>query len=160
MSATPLFLDQGPLSGARHWGVAARVYRGACVNVLGLCHGPGGLIGLARPLASALSPGSGGGRHAKAFVSHDPDGALVEAVPMSTVVVGLAEIGDKTQIATIGLARAVRAFLSALGMMLANVPAVLIGDRIAEKLPERAIRITAAGVFAVLGLLIIARADG
>jgi putative Ca2+/H+ antiporter (TMEM165/GDT1 family) len=45
-------------------------------------------------------------------------------------------------------------------MMLANVPAVLIGDRIAGNLPVRAIRIAAAVVFAVLGLVTIARGGG
>jgi putative Ca2+/H+ antiporter (TMEM165/GDT1 family) len=44
--------------------------------------------------------------------------------------------------------------------MLANIPAVLVGNRIAEKLPLRAIRITAAVVFAALGVLTILRADG
>ena len=43
-----------------------------------------------------------------------------------------------------------------LGMMLANIPAVLIGDRIADKLPVKAIRITAAVVFAALGVLTFA----
>jgi Ca2+/H+ antiporter, TMEM165/GDT1 family len=61
----------------------------------------------------------------------------------------LAEIGDKTQIATIGLAARFAAFYpvvirTTLAMMLANIPAVLIGDRIADKLPVKAIRITAA----------------
>ena len=73
----------------------------------------------------------------------------------------LAEIGDKTQIATIGLAARFEAFYpvvigTTLGMMLANIPAVLIGDRIADKLPVKAIRITAAVVFAVLGVLTLA----
>ena len=49
----------------------------------------------------------------------------------------LAEIGDKTQIATIGLAARFEQFYpvvlgTTIGMMLANVPAVLIGDRIAD----------------------------
>jgi putative Ca2+/H+ antiporter (TMEM165/GDT1 family) len=42
------------------------------------------------------------------------------------------------------------------GMMLANIPAVLIGDRIADKLPVKAIRITAAVVFAALGAFTLA----
>jgi putative Ca2+/H+ antiporter (TMEM165/GDT1 family) len=68
----------------------------------------------------------------------------------------LAEIGDKTQIATIGLAAQFEQFYpvilgTTLGMMLANIPAVLIGDRIADKLPVKAIRATAAIVFAALG---------
>jgi putative Ca2+/H+ antiporter (TMEM165/GDT1 family) len=77
----------------------------------------------------------------------------------------IAEIGDKTQIATIGLAARFEEFYpvvigTTLGMMLANIPAVLIGDRIADRLPVRAIRITAAVVFAALGILTIARGDG
>jgi len=43
-------------------------------------------------------------------------------------------------------------------MMLANIPVVVLGDRLAGRLPIRAIRIVAAAVFAVLGLLTIARA--
>jgi putative Ca2+/H+ antiporter (TMEM165/GDT1 family) len=77
----------------------------------------------------------------------------------------VAEIGDKTQIATIGLAARFEQFYpvvigTTLGMMLANVPAVLIGDRIAGNLPVRVIRIAAAVVFAVLGLVTIARGGG
>jgi Ca2+/H+ antiporter, TMEM165/GDT1 family len=74
----------------------------------------------------------------------------------------LAEIGDKTQIATIGLAARFEQFYpvvlgTTLGMMLANIPAVLIGGKIADKLPVKAVRITAAIMFAVLGALILAR---
>jgi putative Ca2+/H+ antiporter (TMEM165/GDT1 family) len=75
----------------------------------------------------------------------------------------LAEIGDKTQIATIGLAARFEQFYpvvigTTLGMMLANIPAVLIGERIADKLPVKAIRIAAAVVFTVLGVLTVAGA--
>src|SRR5436305_9440069 len=70
----------------------------------------------------------------------------------------LAEIGDKTQIATIGLAARFELFYpvvigTTLGMMLANIPVVAIGDRIADKLPVKAIRLVAAAVFAALGVL-------
>jgi Ca2+/H+ antiporter, TMEM165/GDT1 family len=70
----------------------------------------------------------------------------------------LAEIGDKTQIATIGLAARFEQFYpvvigTTFGMMAANVPAVLIGDRMAGKLPLRAIRVVAALVFAALAAL-------
>ena len=72
----------------------------------------------------------------------------------------LAEMGDKTQIATVALAArygALGAVVAGttLGMMLANVPAVLIGDRVAGKLPLRAIHGVAAAIFLVLGLLAI-----
>jgi putative Ca2+/H+ antiporter (TMEM165/GDT1 family) len=40
-----------------------------------------------------------------------------------------------------------------LGMMLANIPAVIIGSKLAGKLPVKAIRVTAAVVFAVLGAM-------
>ena len=78
---------------------------------------------------------------------------------MSTLIAFfLAEIGDKTQIATVGLAARFEQFLpvvtgTTLGMMLANVPAVILGDRLAGRLPVKAIRIIAAIVFAVLGVL-------
>jgi putative Ca2+/H+ antiporter (TMEM165/GDT1 family) len=80
--------------------------------------------------------------------------------PFLTTLVAffLAEIGDKTQIATIGLAARFAEFYpvvigTTLGMMLANVPVVLIGDKAACRLPLRAIRITAAVAFAALGVL-------
>ena len=69
----------------------------------------------------------------------------------------LAEIGDKTQIATIMLAAQYSSLLAVVlgttaGMMLANVPAVLLGDRIANTLPTRWIHGVAAAIFAVLGV--------
>ncbi|AKJ29515.1 TMEM165/GDT1 family protein [Caldimonas brevitalea] len=69
----------------------------------------------------------------------------------------LAEMGDKTQVATIALAAQYQAMGAVvagttLGMMLANVPAVYLGDRIAHRLPVRAIHAVAALVFAVLGV--------
>lgn len=70
----------------------------------------------------------------------------------------LAEMGDKTQIATVALAAQYHAFFSVvigttLGMMIANVPAVLLGDRIAHKLPVRLVHTVAASIFAVLGVM-------
>jgi putative Ca2+/H+ antiporter (TMEM165/GDT1 family) len=83
-------------------------------------------------------------------------GAFVTTV----VVFFLAEIGDKTQIATIGLAARFEQLYpvvigTTLGMMLANVPAVILGDRLAGRLPLRGIRYTAALVFAALGIATI-----
>ena len=70
----------------------------------------------------------------------------------------LAEMGDKTQIATVALAAryaevAQVVLGTTLGMMLANVPAVFLGDRIAGKVSMRLVHAIAALVFAVLGLL-------
>lgn len=72
----------------------------------------------------------------------------------------LAEIGDKTQIATIGLAARFEQFYPVVigttcGMMVANIPAVLIGDRLAGRLPLRAIRLAAAVVFSGLAILTV-----
>jgi Ca2+/H+ antiporter, TMEM165/GDT1 family len=76
----------------------------------------------------------------------------------------VAEIGDKTQLATVGLAARFEDFYpvvigTTLGMMLANVPAVLIGDRAAEWLPLKVIRMTAAAVFAALGVITLTGID-
>lgn len=70
----------------------------------------------------------------------------------------LAEMGDKTQVATVALAAQYQAFASVvagttLGMMIANVPAVLLGDRIAERMPVRLVHGVAAIIFIVLGVL-------
>ena len=69
----------------------------------------------------------------------------------------LAEMGDKTQIATIALAAQYHTFFAVvagttLGMMIANVPAVLLGDRIADRMPVRLVHGFAAAIFALLGV--------
>ena len=69
----------------------------------------------------------------------------------------LAEMGDKTQVATIALAAQYHAFFSVVagttfGMMIANVPAVLLGDRIAHRMPVRLVHSIAAATFAILGV--------
>jgi putative Ca2+/H+ antiporter (TMEM165/GDT1 family) len=78
-----------------------------------------------------------------------------EAFTTTFVAFFLAEIGDKTQIATIGLAARFGAFYpvvigTTLGMMLANIPAVLVGDRIADKLPVLDLR-SGGGELPILG---------
>jgi len=69
----------------------------------------------------------------------------------------LAEMGDKTQVATVALAAQYHTLIAVvagttLGMMIANVPAVLLGDRIANKMPVRMIHAIAAAIFAILGV--------
>lgn len=69
----------------------------------------------------------------------------------------LAEMGDKTQFATIALAAKYHTFYevvagTTLGMMIADVPAVLLGDRIAKKIPVRIVHAVAALIFAVIGV--------
>ncbi|WP_296652547.1 TMEM165/GDT1 family protein [Paraburkholderia sp.] len=72
----------------------------------------------------------------------------------------LAEMGDKTQIATVALAARFHDFFgvvagTTLGMMIANVPAILLGDRFAHKLPTRLVHGIAAVLFVVLGVLAV-----
>jgi len=75
----------------------------------------------------------------------------------------LAEMGDKTQIATVALAAQYQAFVAVvagttLGMMMANVPAVLLGERIAGRIPVRLVHGIAAAIFAAIGLATLAGA--
>jgi Ca2+/H+ antiporter, TMEM165/GDT1 family len=72
----------------------------------------------------------------------------------------LAEMGDRTQIATAILGAQFRAPLqviagSTLGMMIANVPVVLLGARFAQRLPLRGARVCASVLFAALGAWIL-----
>ena len=76
----------------------------------------------------------------------------------TVVVFFLAEMGDKTQIATVMLAARYDAMVSVvagttLGMMLANVPVVFLGERVTRLVPLRVVHVVSALFFAVLGLL-------
>jgi Ca2+/H+ antiporter, TMEM165/GDT1 family len=69
----------------------------------------------------------------------------------------LAEMGDKTQVATIALAARYADLWAVvtgttLGMMLANVPVVLLGDKVTRKVPLRVVHGIAAALFLVLGV--------
>lgn len=69
----------------------------------------------------------------------------------------LAEMGDKTQIATMALAARFHAFLSVVagsttGMLLADVPAVFLGERVSRAVPLKWMRLASAAIFLVLGL--------
>jgi putative Ca2+/H+ antiporter (TMEM165/GDT1 family) len=69
----------------------------------------------------------------------------------------LAEMGDKTQIATVAMAAHYSAPLmvvigTTLGMLIADVPAVFAGDKLANKIPMKLVHSIAAAVFALLGV--------
>ncbi|GAB2544206.1 TMEM165/GDT1 family protein [Simplicispira piscis] len=69
----------------------------------------------------------------------------------------LAEMGDKTQIATVALAAHYAAPLmvvigTTLGMLIADVPAVFVGDKLASKIPMKLVHTIAAAIFALLGI--------
>jgi putative Ca2+/H+ antiporter (TMEM165/GDT1 family) len=76
----------------------------------------------------------------------------------------LAEIGDKTQIATVALAAHYGAPLlvvigTTLGMLIADVPAVFVGNKFADKIPMKLVHSIAAGIFAIMGLLTLLKAE-
>lgn len=75
----------------------------------------------------------------------------------------VAEIGDKTQIATLALAAAYPNLAAVvagttLGMLAANVPVVILGRAFADRLPLKAIHYAASVLFLVLGIVFLVRA--
>lgn len=75
-----------------------------------------------------------------------------------------AEMGDKTQLATIALGAQYTSLLAVtmgttLGMMVANVPAVLLGEKLAQRFTLNKMRFVAAALFAAFGLLILFKID-
>ena len=84
----------------------------------------------------------------------------VGAFLATTVAFFLVEIGDKTQIATVALAARFHSIAlvtagTTLGMMIANVPAVLFGEALAKRVPLEVVRICAAVSFVLLGLAVL-----
>lgn len=72
----------------------------------------------------------------------------------------LVEMGDKTQIATVALAARYESLVAVvggttLGMMLANAPAVLLGEVAARTIPMRIVRAVAAAIFLALGISVL-----
>ena len=75
----------------------------------------------------------------------------------------IAEIGDKTQIATVALAAAYSNLVAVvagttIGMLLANAPVVFLGKAFSERLPLKAIHYVASALFLVLGAVFLFRA--
>jgi putative Ca2+/H+ antiporter (TMEM165/GDT1 family) len=89
-------------------------------------------------------------------------GRRLGAFAATLVAFFLVEMGDKTQIATVALAAryastaAVVAGTTA-GMMLANVPAVYLGERLLRRVPMKTLHAVAAALFAALGVLVLVR---
>lgn len=76
----------------------------------------------------------------------------------------LAEMGDKTQVATVAMAAHFSNALfvvagTTLGMLIADIPAVFIGNKFASKIPMRLIHSVAAAIFAILGLLTLFKVE-
>jgi putative Ca2+/H+ antiporter (TMEM165/GDT1 family) len=97
---------------------------------------------------------------------YDDDSDAAAAAPKfgvfgaTLVAFFLLEIGDKTQIATVVLAARYESLVgvimgTTLGMMLANVPAVLLGEVAAKKLPMHIVHRIAAAIFLALGVTVL-----
>ena len=85
---------------------------------------------------------------------HERFGVFVTTV----IAFFIAEMGDKTQVATVALAAKYSAFYAVvagttMGMMIANIPAVLLGNKIIEMVSMRLVHAIASVIFAVLGVL-------
>src|SRR5260370_1131939 len=85
---------------------------------------------------------------------------FMEAILTSIAVVAIAEIGDKTQLPTSLLAAQFHNITlvtigTTVGMMLANVPAVLLGEVVTKIIPLKYVRTAAAFIFAAIGLWIV-----
>ncbi len=97
--------------------------------------------------------------------THTPSTSALGVFGITVLAFFLAEMGDKTQIATVMLAAKYAMLFTVtagttLGMMLANVPAVLIGEKAMKLLPLAWVRRGAAFVFAVLGMLVLGGVAG
>ena len=84
----------------------------------------------------------------------------IGAFVATTIAFFLVEIGDKTQIATVALAAQFHSIVwvvlgTTIGMMLANVPVVYLGDALIKRVPMQWVRIVAALAFAVLGVYVL-----
>lgn len=81
------------------------------------------------------------------------------AVVTAGVAFSVAELGDKTMLATITLATRYDTIGtwagSTLGMVAADALAIVVGAQLGRRLPERAVRAVAAGLFVVFGILLI-----
>jgi putative Ca2+/H+ antiporter (TMEM165/GDT1 family) len=80
------------------------------------------------------------------------------AFALTAVTFFLAEMGDKTQIVALALAARYNDLIdvvagTTLGMMIVNVPTVLLAERATKWIPVQAVRVVAAAIYAVLGVL-------
>jgi len=76
----------------------------------------------------------------------------------------LAEMGDKTQLATVALAAhygtpVMVVIGTTLGMLLADVPAVFVGSKFATRIPMKLVHSVAAGIFVIMGLLTLLKVE-
>jgi len=93
-------------------------------------------------------------------VEFDPNRSRLGAFGTTAIAFFLVEIGDKTQIATIALAARFHGIVAVvagttLGMLIANVPVVYLGNKLLKRVPMRLLQRVAAAMVAVLGVLVL-----
>jgi Ca2+/H+ antiporter, TMEM165/GDT1 family len=153
----------------RPWSILAGVLVASFAN-----HALAGLVGLS--FGRLLGPGQlelavGLGMIVMAFWTwygdrqeENPTTLPRRQVFVATVVAFfIAEIGDKTQIATVALVAAYSTLLlvvagTTCGMLAANFPVIFLGHVFAPRLPLKTIRIGASLLFIILGLVFLGRA--
>ncbi len=89
-----------------------------------------------------------------------PDASRHSVLVTTIIAFFLAEMGDKTQVATVMLAAQYQTWFAVvagttLGMMLANAPVVWFGERVMRRVPVRAVHVVSALIFLGLGLAIL-----
>jgi putative Ca2+/H+ antiporter (TMEM165/GDT1 family) len=89
-----------------------------------------------------------------------PDAPRHSVLVTTVIAFFLAEMGDKTQVATVMLAAQYQTWFAVvagttLGMMLANAPVVWFGERVMRRVPVRAVHLVSALIFLGLGLAIL-----
>ena len=94
-----------------------------------------------------------------------PAGSQLGVFAATVIAFFLAEMGDKTQVATVALAAQYQSLFAVvmgttLGMMLANVPVVMFGEWLVQRIPVRKIHFTCAIIFAVMGVLALLNVGG
>ncbi|MEW9856199.1 TMEM165/GDT1 family protein [Novosphingobium sp. M1R2S20] len=95
----------------------------------------------------------------------EPKPARFGAFITTTVAFFLVEMGDKTQLATVALGAQFNSVLpvtagTTLGMMIANVPAVYLGQELIRRVPLHIVRWVAAALFLVVGLWLLGQTAG
>lgn len=89
-----------------------------------------------------------------------PKGGRFGVFGTTIIAFFLAEMGDKTQVATVMLAARYTPLWAVvagttLGMMIANVPVVFLGERVTRVVPIRAVHVVSALIFVALGVLAV-----
>lgn len=92
----------------------------------------------------------------------EPGPARLGAFLATAIAFFLVEMGDKTQVATVALGARFHTVAAVtagttLGMMIANIPAVYLGEKLVARLSMKLVRAVAASVFLVLGVMMLAQ---